>query len=212
MMNKYFDHTYLKPEGSYSDIDKLIEEAKEYEFFSVCIQPYYVKYAKQKLASTDVKVATVVGFPQGTQVSEVKAFETKRAVEDGADEIDMVMAYGLLKAKRYDEVLNDIKLVRQACRGKVLKVILETSQLTDEEIIKACELCDKAQADFVKTSTGFYGEGAKEEHVKLMKENFSKEVKASGGIRTLEDAQKMIKAGATRLGASAGGSIIKEIK
>ena len=179
----------------------------------MCINPLYVKLAKEQLKNTDVKVVTVVGFPLGANRSDVKAFETSKAVEDGADEIDMVINVSKLKDKDYEFVVNDIKAVKKACKDKPLKVILETDLLTKEEIKKACELCIEAKADFVKTSTGFVknGVGAKAEDVKLMYDTVSPyglKVKASGGIRDKETAIKMLEAGAERLGTSSGVKIV----
>lgn len=206
---KYFDHTNLNPAASSSEIEKLCDEAKEYGFFSVCVHPFYIEKVREALAGSAVKITTVVGFPLGQNTSAQKAGETREAVELGADEIDMVINYGALKEGLDDLVLEDLIAVRKACEGHVLKVILETSQLSDEEKRRACELCRKAGADFVKTSTGFRGEGAKVEDVRLMKESFGGEVKASGGIRNKEDALAMIEAGASRIGASAGVAIMK---
>lgn len=207
-LNKYFDHTLLKPESTSEDVDRLIEQGLEHSFFSLCIQPSYVKYVKDKVQD-EIKIATVIGFPLGANTTEVKVFETMQAIENGADEIDMVINVGALKEQRYDEVEREIAAIKRACVGRVLKVILEISLLTDEEIIKACQLSEQAGADFVKTSTGFSSSGATVEAVRLMSENFSGGVKASGGIRTLTDTLSMIEAGATRIGASASVEIVK---
>lgn len=209
-LEKYFDHTFLKPFGSRKDIEKLCEEAKKYDFFSVCVQPCYISYAKELLEGTDVKIATVIGFPQGQNTTATKVFETKNALELGADEIDMVLNFGALLDGRYDEVEEDIRQVKMATGDKILKVIFETSQLTPELIVKACALSDAAGADYVKTSTGFLGEGATVEVVELMVKHAKAKVKASGGVRTLADARAMIQAGASRLGASAGATIMEE--
>ncbi len=206
-INNYIDHTFLKPEGYRDDVKKLVEEALEYKFYGVCVNPAYVSYAKELISGADVKVVTVIGFPLGSNSSRVKAFECEVAIQDGADEIDMVINYGALIAKDYDYVKEDILAVRKVC-DKKLKVILETCMLTDEQIIKACEICESANVDFVKTSTGFSKAGSNVHVVELMKNNFNKEVKASGGVRSMEDANKMIKAGATRLGTSSGVKII----
>lgn len=206
----YFDHTNLDPAASTDDIELLCQEAIEHKFFSVCVNPVHVKLAKRLLDGTQVKVTTVVGFPLGQNLTSVKVFETMQAVADGADEIDMVINYGALKEGDLETVKQDIQAVRGACQGKVLKVILETSQLSDEEIISACELAELAQADFVKTSTGFRGGGATAHHVKLMKTYFHGLVKASGGIRTYEDFQAMVDAGADRIGASASVKIVSQ--
>ena len=212
-LNKHIEHTLLKQDAKLEDFLKLFEEAKKYEFLGVCVNPLYVKLAKENLNGSNVKVVTVVGFPLGANKTEVKAFETGKALDDGADEIDMVINVSKLKDKDYDFVIDDIKTVKSACKDKPLKVILETDLLTKDEIKKACELCIEAKADFVKTSTGFVknGVGAKAEDVKLMHETVSPyglKVKASGGIRDKETALKMLDAGAERLGTSSGVKII----
>lgn len=212
-LNKHIEHTLLKQDAKLEDFTKLFNEAKEHQFLGVCINPAYVKLAKENLKNSDVKVVTVVGFPLGANRSDVKAYETSKAVEDGADEIDMVINVTALKNKDYDFVVNDIKAVKAACQDKLLKVILETDLLEKDEIKKACELCVEAKADFVKTSTGFVkgGVGAKVEDVKLMYETVfphGLKVKASGGIRDKETAIKMIEAGAERLGTSSGVKIV----
>jgi deoxyribose-phosphate aldolase len=212
-LNKHIEHTLLKQDAKLADFIKLFDEAKEYNFLGVCINPCYVKLAKEHLKDTDVKIVTVVGFPLGANSSDVKAYETSKAVEDGADEIDMVINVTAIKNQDYDFVVKDIKAVKEACKNKPLKVILETDLLTKEEIKKACELCIEAKADFVKTSTGFVknGVGAKAEDVKLMHETVSPyglKVKASGGIRDKETALKMLNAGAERLGTSSGVKIV----
>ncbi|MBC8781037.1 deoxyribose-phosphate aldolase [Staphylococcus capitis] len=208
---KYIDHTLLKPDSTREQIDKILEEAKKYQFKSVCINPTHVSYASQQLLDTDVLVCTVIGFPLGATTTDVKVFETENAIKNGASEIDMVINIGALKDQRYDEVQKDIEGVIAAANGKTVKVIIETVLLTDEEKVKACELAEKAGATFVKTSTGFAGGGATPEDVKLMKDTVGNrlEVKASGGVRSLEDFEKMIEAGATRIGASAGAQIIE---
>lgn len=208
---KYIDHTLLKPDSTREQIDKILEEAKKYQFKSVCINPTHVSYASQQLLDTDVLVCTVIGFPLGATTTDVKVFETENAIKNGASEIDMVINIGALKDQRYDEVKKDIEGVIAAANGKTVKVIIETVLLTDEEKVKACELAEKAGATFVKTSTGFAGGGATPEDVKLMKDTVGNrlEVKASGGVRSLEDFEKMIEAGATRIGASAGVQIIE---
>ena len=212
-LNKHIEHTLLKQDAKLEDFTKLFNEAKEHQFLGVCINPAYVKLAKENLKNSDVKIVTVVGFPLGANRSDVKAYETSKAVEDGADEIDMVINVTALKNKDYDFVINDIKTVKSACQNKPLKVILETDLLEKDEIKKACELCVEAKADFVKTSTGFVkgGVGAKVEDVKLMYETVfphGLKVKASGGIRDKETAIKMIEAGAERLGTSSGVKIV----
>lgn len=211
-LSDYFDHTNLDPAASKQTIETLCQEALTYEFFSVCIHPVHVRLAKELTKNSSTKVTTVVGFPLGQNLSSVKAFETVQAVADGADEIDMVINYGALKEGDLELVKEDLMAVRQACPDQVLKVILETSQLTDEEIITACELCERIGADFVKTSTGFRGEGATTHHVKLMKTYFHGLVKASGGIRTLDDFRAMVAAGADRIGASASVAIVNSAK
>ena len=212
-LNKHIEHTLLKQDAKLEDFIKLFNEAKEHNFLGVCINPQYVKLAKENLKNSNVKVVTVVGFPLGANGPDVKAYETSKAIEDGADEIDMVINVTAIKNKDYEFVLNDIKTVKQACKDKPLKVILETDLLEKDEIKKACELCIEAKADFVKTSTGFVkgGVGAKVEDVKLMYKTVSPyglKVKASGGIRDKEAAIAMLNAGAERLGTSSGVKIV----
>ena len=211
-LNRMIDHTLLKPESTREQIKKLCEEALEYNFKSVCVNPYWVSYAAEILKGSEVEVCTVIGFPLGANTTSLKAFETAEAVENGAGEIDMVINVGLLKGKEYDLFEKDIKAVVDAAKGKLVKVILETCLLTDEEIVKASELSMKAGADFVKTSTGFNSEGATVHAVKLMRETVGDKmgVKASGGIRDLKKSMEMIENGASRLGVSAGIAIIKE--
>ncbi|HFI0634031.1 TPA: deoxyribose-phosphate aldolase [Streptococcus suis] len=210
-LNKFIDHTVLKPETTKEQVAKVLEEAKEYDFASVCINPTWVSFAAEGLKGTDVKVCTVIGFPLGANTPAVKAFETKDAIENGADEIDMVINIGALKDKNYDLVLEDIKAVVEASGDKLVKVIIETCLLTDEEKVKACELSKEAGADFVKTSTGFSTGGATVEDVALMRKTVGPDmgVKASGGARSYEDAIAFIEAGATRIGASSGVAIMK---
>ena len=210
---KYFDHTIVKAEATEAQVAKICEEALAHNFASVCVNQYYTKFVAEKLKGSEVKVCTVVGFPLGMSDTRVKAFETKAAIEDGATEVDMVSNVGALKDKKYDYVLNDIKTLKDVCGADVvLKVIIETCLLTDEEKKKACELAKEAGADFVKTSTGFSTGGAKTEDVALMRETVGDDmgVKASGGIHTAEEAQAMIDAGASRLGTSATLAIIGE--
>ena len=209
-LNKYIDHTLLKAFATEDDIRKLCNEAIEYDFASVCVNPCHVKFASQLLGLSDVKVCTVIGFPLGANSSDVKAFEAKKAIEDGAEEVDMVINVGKAKQGDWDFVRDDIRKVREAAKDKLLKVIVETCYLTDEEIFKACIMAKEAEADFVKTSTGFGTGGATAEHVKLMRDAVGEQmgVKASGGVRTKEDAMKMIDAGATRIGTSNGKDII----
>lgn len=211
-INRHIEHTLLKQDAKKEEFIKLFEEAKEHQFLGVCINPLYVSLAKEYLKDSDVKIVTVIGFPLGANRSDVKAYETQKAVEDGADEIDMVINVSALKNKDYEFVKQDIEIVKAFCEDKPLKVILETDLLTTDEIKKACEICIKAKADFVKTSTGFVknGTGAKVEDVKLMYETVSPhglKVKASGGIRDKETALKMLEAGAERLGTSSGVKI-----
>jgi deoxyribose-phosphate aldolase len=206
------DHTLLKADATRKQIETLCQEAREYKFFSVCVNPVWVKTAKKLLQGSGVKICTVIGFPLGATTSETKAFETKNAIENGADEVDMVINIGALKDHDDELVENDIRAVVESAKGKALtKVIIETSLLTKEEKIRACELAVKAGADYVKTSTGFSTGGATAEDIGLMRNTVGPNigVKASGGVRSTEDAEKMIEAGATRLGASAGVAILK---
>ena len=213
-LNEYVEHTLLKQDCTKDDLIKLFNEAKEHKFLGVCVNPAYVSLAKENLAGSGVKIVTVVGFPLGASKSEVTAFEAKTAIEDGADEIDMVMNVSAMKSKDYDYIVRDVKMVKEACGKTNLKVILETDLLTKEEIAKACELCVEAGADLVKTSTGFVkgGGGAKPEDVKIMHDIVAPhgmEVKASGGVRSKEDALAVIEAGATRIGTSSGIKIVE---
>lgn len=209
---KYIDHTILAPEATQSQVDQIIKEAKEYDFASVVVNPYWVSYVADKLKGTDVNTVTVIGFPLGANTTATKVFEAKDALQNGATELDMVINIGELKAGHDDAVLNDIKAVVEAghAENRHVKVIIETALLTDEEKVRACELSEKAGADFVKTSTGFSTAGAKVEDVKLMKQTVGDRlgVKASGGIHTKSEAEAMIEAGATRLGASSGVKIM----
>ncbi len=204
----YIDHTLLKPVATKADILKLCDEAKQYHFASVCVNPCWVPLCAEVLKGSGVNVCTVIGFPLGANTSEIKAQEAALAIKQGATEVDMVINIGALKEGNTDYVYQDILAVRKASEGKILKVIIETSYLTDEEKKTVCKLAAKAGADFVKTSTGFSSAGAKAEDVKLMKEASGIKVKASGGVRTKEDALKMLEAGASRLGASAGIQIV----
>ena len=209
---KYIDHTLLKTDAQRADVTKLIEEAKAYHFASVCVSPIWVSYVSEALRDTGIKTCTVIGFPQGATPSAVKAFETKQAVEDGADEVDMVIAVGKLKDGDDAYVKADIEAVVRAARGKALtKVIIEACLLTDEEKRRACLLAKEAGADFVKTSTGFAAGGATAADVKLMRESVGEAmgVKAAGGVRTRADAEAMLAAGATRLGTSSGVKIVE---
>ena len=208
---KLIDHTLLKPEATKEQIIKICTEAKEYHFASVCVNPYWVKLVSEELKDSDVKVCTVIGFPLGATPSAVKAFETKNAIENGADEVDMVINIGALKSGLYEVVLEDIRAVVEAAGNVLTKVIIETALLTEDEKVKACELAVQAGADFVKTSTGFSKGGATAEDIALMRKTVGPDlgVKASGGVRSAQDAEKMIEAGATRLGASSGVEIVK---
>ncbi|MEG0591966.1 MAG: deoxyribose-phosphate aldolase [Coprobacillus sp.] len=204
--NKFIDHTALKPDTTKETITKLCEEAKEYDFASVCVNPTWVSYCADFLKGTDVKVCTVIGFPLGANTPAVKAFEAKNAIENGANEIDMVINIGALKDNNLELVYEDIKAVVDASQPHCVKVIIETCLLTDEEKVSVCELAKKAEATFVKTSTGFSTGGATPQDVALMKKTVgdSCEVKASGGVRNYADMMAVIDAGATRIGTSAG--------
>lgn len=210
-LNKYIDHTNLKPTATKGDIEKLCKEAAEFDFASVCINPCNVKLAKELLKASDVKVCTVIGFPLGQNETEIKVFEAKKALADGCDEFDMVINVGKLKDGEDAYVESEIGAIVDAVPGKTVKVIIESGLLTDEEIARATILSCKAGADFVKTCTGFGTEEATVEAVKIMKENISGDVKikASAGIRTFEKAMDMINAGASRLGTSSGVAIIE---
>lgn len=209
-INRYIDHTLLKPESTQTQIDKLIAEAVEHQFASVCVNPTWVSYAAKALKGTEVNVCTVIGFPLGANTSSVKAFETKDAVANGADEIDMVINIGQLKSGQYDAVEADIRAVVEASGDKLVKVIIETCLLTDDEKVKACQLAVAAGADYVKTSTGFSTAGANIADVTLMRKTVGPNigVKAAGGTRSYTDAEAFIKAGATRIGTSAGVVIV----
>ena len=212
-LNKYIEHTLLKQDAVKADFVKLFNEAKEHKFLGVCINPSYVKFAKDYLKGTDVKIVTVIGFPLGANTTETKIFETINDVRDGADEIDMVINVTKVKERDTDFLVEEIKMIKSACGGHNLKVIIETDLLTHDDIIYACECAVKGGADFVKTSTGFVknGVGAKTEDVELMfntVKDAGLQVKASGGIRDKEAALAMIKAGAVRLGTSSGVKIV----
>ncbi|MBN3490381.1 deoxyribose-phosphate aldolase [Acholeplasma equirhinis] len=210
-LNQYIDHTKLGPTVSLAQIDQLIAEAIKYQFKSVCVSPVWVKYAKEKLASTNVLVCTVVGFPHGTSTTKVKIYETKEAVKDGADEIDMVVHVADVKAQNKKAISKEIKGIVKAAAGRTVKVIIETAYLEKKEITSVSKLAIKAGAHFVKTSTGYAPSGANVTDVKLMKKvvGDAGEIKASGGIRSMEDAKAMIEAGATRLGTSSGVSLME---
>lgn len=213
-INKYIDHTLLKPEATADMIDKLCAEAKEHGFASVCVNPYWVKRSAELLAGTDVKVCTVIGFPLGANTPEVKAAETRDAIANGATEVDMVLNVGALKSGDLEAVKRDVAAVKEAAGSVLLKVILETGLLTDEEKETACKLCVEAGADYVKTSTGFGPGGATVEDIALMRKAVGPDigVKASGGVRDGEAAAAMIAAGATRIGTSSGVSIVTGAK
>ncbi|WP_347351990.1 deoxyribose-phosphate aldolase [Acetoanaerobium noterae] len=214
-LSRYIDHTLLKADATENEVIKLCNEAKEYDFFSVCINPGFVEIAAKELSESNVAVCTVIGFPLGASTPETKAFETRDAIQKGAAEVDMVINISKLKDKKDEEVLKDIKAVVDAADKKALiKVIIETCLLTDEEKERACKLAKDAGADFVKTSTGFSTGGATKEDIALMRKTVGTEmgVKASGGVRTYEDAVTMIESGATRIGASASIAIVTASK
>ena len=214
-LSRYIDHTLLKADATENEVIKLCNEAKEYDFFSVCINPGFVELAAKELRESNVAVCTVIGFPLGASTPETKAFETRDAIQKGAAEVDMVINISKLKDKKDEEVLKDIKAVVDAADKKALvKVIIETCLLTDEEKERACKLAKDAGADFVKTSTGFSTGGATKEDIALMRKTIGTEmgVEASGGVRTYEDAVTMIESGATRIGASASIAIVTASK
>lgn len=205
------DHTLLKQSATWADIKQIVDDGIKYGVASVCIPPSFVKQAKD-YAGDELKICTVIGFPNGYNTTEVKVFETANAIENGADEIDMVINIGALKAGNYDYVLNEIKQIKAACKGNILKVIIETCLLTEEEKLKMCEIVSISGADFIKTSTGFSTAGATKEDVKLMVENVTNNVlvKAAGGISNLDDAEDFVNIGASRLGTSKVVKIVKE--
>jgi deoxyribose-phosphate aldolase len=211
--NKLIDHTLLAPTATKSQIEKLCQEAKDNNFASVCVNGDYVELAAHLLnvENCDVKVCTVIGFPLGSMSTTAKVLEARQAIFDGADEIDMVINVSWLKDKEYERLAYELGRMRRQCQNRLLKVILETCLLTDEEIVKACELCKEAGADFVKTSTGFSTGGATVHAVKLMRETVGPEmgVKASGGVKTKKDLEDMVAAGATRIGTSHGVDLVK---
>ena len=211
LSTKLFDHTILKADATRKDVKRVCDEAMAYSFCSVCVNSYYVPYVANLLHGSDVKICSVVGFPLGAMSTRAKALEAKIAVMDGADEIDMVINVGALKDRDYSVVLEDIKAVKEACGERILKVIIETCLLTDDEKVKACELAKEAGADFVKTSTGFSTGGATLPDVKLMRQTVGPDmgVKAAGGARSYADAVAFVEAGATRIGTSSGVAILK---
>lgn len=210
--SKYIDHTLLKPDARQEDIRRIVEEAKEYDFASVMVNPCWISFVKPLLAGSDVKAACVIGFPLGANTTAVKVFETQDAVHNGADEIDMVLNIGKLKDGDDQYVIDEIRAIKQTCGDRLLKVIIETCLLTDAEKERACRDAVIAQADFVKTSTGFSKGGALVDDVRLMKKAVAGSpvrVKASGGVKTKEDFEAMIAAGATRIGTSSGTALMK---
>ena len=211
-MNKLIDHTLLKPDASIEAIKKLCEEAREYQFASVCVNPCFVPLAAEMLKGSGVKVCTVIGFPLGATLPEVKKFEAEKAVEAGAEEIDMVLNVSMAKEHDYDYIEKEVKLVKEGCRGRLLKVILETCLLTDDEIVECSKASVRGNADYVKTSTGFSKGGATVHTVELMRKAVGPNigVKASGGVHNRAEAEAMVKAGASRIGASCGVQIVKE--
>lgn len=211
-MNKYIDHTLLKADATVDEIKVLCKEAIDYNFMAVCVNPTWIETCKKQLASSDVLICTVVGFPLGANTTESKVFETKDAIVKGADEIDMVINIGRLKTKDYDYVLADIKAVVDAAKDKTVKVIIETALLSDDEIVEVSKLCVQAKADFVKTSTGFSTSGATVRVVQLIKDTVGDTalIKAAGGVRSEEDLKEMIKAGANRIGTSSGTKLISK--
>lgn len=213
-LNKYIDHTNLKPTATKNDITKLCEEAMEYGFASVCVHPYYVKYAKNILKKSNVAISTVIGFPLGSNTTETKAFEAHEALKNGADELDIVINIAALKNKDYAYIENEIVKLLEVTSGHIIKIIIESSLLNNEEIIKMCEICNNNFVHFIKTSTGFSDGGATIDVVKLIRENINDmiEIKASGGIKDYNTALSMIDAGATRIGTSNGIKIMEGLK
>lgn len=210
-INRIIDHTLLKPDASLASIEKLCAEAREHEFASVCVNPCFVPVASKLLEGSVVKVCTVIGFPLGATIPEAKACETRKCVELGADEIDMVLNISMAKEHDYDYIAREVNLVKVACQGRLLKVILETCLLTNEEIVECCKASVRGGADFVKTSTGFSKGGATVEDIALMRQTVGPRigVKASGGIHSRKEAEDMINAGANRIGASCGVAIVR---
>ena len=209
--SKMIDHTYLKPEGTTKEIDKLIAEAKEWEFGAICINSAWIKYAKEQLNKTDIKIVAVVGFPLGAGITQAKVQETKLAIDHGADEIDMVINIGRFKDGQYDYVLNEIKKIKEVCGNKVLKVIIETALLKDYEIEKATQIVLDSGADFIKTSTGFSYRGASFEDIEIFKKvigNQALKIKAAGGIKTYADLEKYVEMGVERFGTSSSIAIL----
>ncbi len=215
-INSYIDHTILKPDANEADIVKLCDEAKQHNFYAVCVNPAYIPLAVKLLADSDVKVATVIGFPLGANSTDTKAFETKNSIEAGAHEIDMVINVGKLKDNDTDYLKNDISAVVNVAKANnaLVKLIIETCLLTDEEIVLACNLAIECGVDIVKTSTGFSTSGASVEHIKIIKSIVKEDlgIKASGGVKSYEDAVAMINEGATRIGTSSGVKICENVK
>lgn len=213
-LNRYFDHTLLKPDATSAQIKALCADARHYEFASVCVNPCFIKLARKELEGSIVKVCTVIGFPLGAMTSKAKAFEAAEAIEEGAEEVDMVINVSKAKEHDFEGVKEDIACVKKACGKTLLKVILETCLLTKEEIVECCKAAEAAGADYVKTSTGFSKGGATPEDVKLMRETVGDRlgVKASGGVHNLSEARAMIEAGASRIGASASVIVMKELQ
>lgn len=210
-INKYIDHTNLKAFATKKDIEKLCDEAIKYNFASVCVNPYYVSLANELLIRSNVKVCTVIGFPLGQNTKEVKVYEAKTSIDNGADEIDMVINIAALKDKYYDYVKDEIKLIKDVVKDKTLKVIIETCYLTNEEIIIMTNICNELEVNFIKTSTGFGSDGAKIEDIKLINKNRNDklQIKASGGIKTREEAINFTNNGVTRIGTSNGIRIVE---
>lgn len=208
---KMIDHTYLKPEGTTKEIDKLIKEAKEWGFWSICVNSSWVKYAKEQLKGTDIKITSVIGFPLGASITQAKVQETKLAIDHGADEIDMVINIGRLKNGEYEYVLNEIKKIKETCGDKILKVIIETALLKNNEIEKATEIVLNSGADFIKTSTGFSFRGASFEDIEIFKKvigNKNLKIKAAGGIKDINDLKKYVEMGVDRFGTSSSIAIL----
>lgn len=213
-VNKLIDHTLLKPDAKEEDIKRLCAEAREYDFMSVCVNPGYVSLASKELKGSDVKVCTVIGFPLGANTVETKCFEASNVVNNGAEEVDMVINISKAKDHDYDYLEDEIRRIKAACKGRLLKVIIESCLLSDDEIVNVCKAAKKAGADFVKTSTGFSKFGATTHAVSLMRQTVGSDmgVKASGGVHNYQELLDMVNAGASRIGASAGVAIMKEVK
>ena len=210
-INQYIDHTLLKPTANSTDIKTLCEEARYYQFYAVCVNPYWISFVKEELKDSSVKIAAVIGFPLGASATTIKIAEAEQAVKDGADEVDMVINHALIAEEKYHDFINEISRIKKAMGNALLKVIIETCYLTDKQIVKASQLCVEAGADFVKTSTGFGTGGATPEHIQLMKDAVKgkAQLKASGGVRDYNTALKYIKMGVTRLGTSSGIAIVE---